>query len=317
MTTAAKPDLSGQVIIVTGANSGIGKVTALELAKMGTTVVMVARSRERGTEALADIKAESGNDDVHLMLCDLSSQTSIRHFAQAFRDQFDRLDVLVNNAGAYYAKRQESVDGLEMTFALNHIGYFLLTKLLLDMLKESAPARIVNVSSGAQRVGKIDWDDLQRLQGYSGFEVYGQTKLMNILFTYELARRLEGTGVTVNALHPGFVRTNFARNNYGLLGKIAMPLVQLFARSPEEGAQTSIYLASSPEVEGVTGEYFVDEEPARSAPISYDREAQQRLWEISEASLVKPADDRESAAGEIQPAVGQRSLGDGLLQPGQ
>lgn len=281
------PNLSGQVIIVTGANSGIGKVTARELAAMGATVVMVVRSRERGEAALAEIKQQVSQADVRLMLCDLSAQADIHRFATEFKATYDRLDVLVNNAGAYLQKRYESVDGLEMTLALNHMGYFLLTSLLLDLLQASAPARIVNVSSDAHRSRPVNFADLQREKRYSGFGTYGESKLMNIMFTFELARRLEGTGVTVNALHPGFVRTNFGRNNNGLMNSLFMPLVQRFALSEEEGAATSIYLASSPEVAGVTGQYFVKKQPVRAVGYAYDEAAQQQLWAVSEA-LLKP-----------------------------
>jgi NAD(P)-dependent dehydrogenase (short-subunit alcohol dehydrogenase family) len=277
--------LSGKTIIVTGANSGIGKVAARELARMGASVIMVARSRERGERALQEVRSASANDNVRLMLCDLSSQRSIREFAAAFEAENDRLDMLLNNAGAVYLRRQESVDGLELSFALNHMGYFLLTNLLLDVIKASAPARIVNVSSEAHRVGRIAFDDLRREQDY-GMNVYGETKLMNLLFTYELARRLEGTGVTVNAMHPGFVRTNFGRRGNGLLGRFVMPVASLFGRSPERGAATAIYLASSPEVEGVTGKYFVDNQEVRTADLSYDQALQARMWEVSESALI-------------------------------
>lgn len=281
-------DLTGQVIIVTGANSGIGKVTARELAKMGATVVMVARSQARGSAALADVKAASDNKDVHLMLCDLSSQASIRQFAGQFHAEFDRLDVLVNNAGGVFYQRRESVDGYELTFALNHMGYFLLTDLLLDMLKASAPARIVNVSSNAHRRGEINFDDLQREDSYSAFGAYSESKMMNLLFTFALARRLEGTGVTANVLHPGFVATNFGRNN-GFIGKVIMPIVHLFAIGEEEGAETQIYLASSQEVEGVTGNYFEKKKPVEPHPFAHDKDAQKRLWQISEEAVLEKA----------------------------
>jgi NAD(P)-dependent dehydrogenase (short-subunit alcohol dehydrogenase family) len=277
-------DLAGKTIVVTGANAGIGKVAARELARMGATMIMVARSRKRGEKALQEVRAASANDDVHLMLCNLSSQESIREFAAAFESEYERLDVLLNNAGAWYFRRHESVDGLELSFALNHMGYFLLTNLLLDTIKRSPPARIVNVSSETHRSARIAFDDLQRKQNY-GMHVYGETKLMNLLFTYELARRLEGTGVTVNAMHPGFVRTNLGRRDNGLLGRFVMPLASLFGRSPERGAETAIYLASSPEVEGVTARYFIDNEEVRSAEISYDEALQARMWEVSERAL--------------------------------
>jgi NAD(P)-dependent dehydrogenase (short-subunit alcohol dehydrogenase family) len=278
-------DLSGKTIIVTGANAGIGKVAARELAKMGASIIMVARSRERGEKALQEVRSASANDNVRLMLCDLSSQESIRGFAAEFESENDRLDVLLNNAGAIYLQRQESVDGLELSFALNHMGYFLLTNLLLDTIKASAPARIVNVSSEAHRVGRIAFDDLQREQDY-GMNVYGESKLMNVLFTYELARRLEGTGVTVNAMHPGFVRTKLGRRGNGFMGRFVMPIASLFGRSPERGAETAIYLASSPEVEGVSSKYFVDNQEVRTVELSYDEAVQAKMWQVSESALV-------------------------------
>jgi NAD(P)-dependent dehydrogenase (short-subunit alcohol dehydrogenase family) len=279
--------MKGNVCIVTGANAGIGKETALSLAKKGASVVMVARSRERGEAARDAIRAESGNENVDLMLADLSVQDDIYDLAQAFRTRYDRLDVLVNNAGAIFMERKESADGLEITFALNHMGYFILTNLLLDMLKASAPARIINVSSDAHRGASLDFNDLQHEESYSGFDVYGESKLMNILFTHELARRLEGTGVTANSVHPGFVGSNFAKNN-GLLARIAMTVLRPFARSPEKGAETPIYLASSPEVAGVNGEYFKDKEAKRSSRASYNEETARRLWEVSESLTQVP-----------------------------
>ncbi len=282
----ADVDLSGKTIIVTGANSGIGKFAARGLARMGASVTMVARSRERGEKALQEVQAVSTNNNVRLMLCDLSSQVSIREFAAAFESENDRLDVLFNNAGANYFKRHESVDGLELTFALNHMGYFVLTDLLLNIIKASAPARIVNVSSDEHRVDRITFDDLQREQDY-GMNVYAETKLMNVLFTYELARRLEGTGVTVNTMHPGFSRTNFGRRDNGLLGKFFVPVASLFGRSPERGAETAIYLASSPEVEGVTAKYFVDKQTVPTVDLSYDEAVQARMWEVSEAAFIQ------------------------------
>ncbi len=273
-------NMQNKMVMVTGANAGIGKVTARELAKMGATVIMVARSRQRGEEALAEVKAASGNENVVLMLADLSSQDSIRQLAVEFKANYDRLHVLVNNAGAIFMKRRESVDGLEMTFALNHLGYYLLTMLLLETLQASAPARIVNVTSGAHFGGRIQFADLQMQKGYAGFRAYSASKLANVLFTYELARRLAGQGVTVNCLHPGFVASNFAKNN-GLLARMGMKLLSPFALSSEEGAETSIYLASSPEVEGVTGKYFAKKRPVKSAAQTYDEAVARRLWKIS------------------------------------
>lgn len=287
--------LNDQIILVTGANAGIGLETARALAQRGATVVMVARSAERGAVARDDVIASTGNQKTTLMLCDLASQASIRAFAAEFKARYDRLDVLVNNAGAIFNSRQESVDGIELTFALNHLGYFLLTNELLDLLKASAPARIVNVSSGAHSVGKFDFDDYQRRQRYSGFQVYGESKMANVLFTYELARRLEGTGVTANVLHPGFVRTNFATNN-GRLWALGMQLIgRLFAISPTKGAETPIYLASSPDVAGVSGQYFDKCKAVKSHSYSHNREAQRRLWALS-AQLTATPDPVAAAA---------------------
>lgn len=291
-------NLNEQIIIVTGANAGIGKVTALELARMGAEVILACRSEERGSAARDMIIEETGNQAVHLMLVDLSSQASISEFTDAFKARFGRLDVLVNNAGGVFFNRQESVDGLELTFALNHMGYFQLTTELLDLLVASAPARIVNVSSGAHGINMFNFDDYQRTKSYRAFSVYSQSKFANVLFTYELARRLEGTGVTVNALHPGFVRSNFGRNN-GFISQIAMTLLSPIAISEEKGAKTSIYLASSPEVEGVTGKYFVRSQPRKSSSRTYDAALQHQLWALSESLLHKETVLTQEPAGSL------------------
>jgi NAD(P)-dependent dehydrogenase (short-subunit alcohol dehydrogenase family) len=274
--------MQGKICIVTGANSGIGKATALGLAQMSATVVMVCRNQLKGEEAQNEIKEKSGNDAVDLMLADLSSQESIRLLAENFQQHYQQLHVLINNAGGVNLSRRETVDGLEMTFAVNYLAPFLLTNLLLDKLKASAPARIVNVSSGSHQSGYIKMDDLELEKGYRFMRAYGQSKLALVLFTYELARRLQGTGVTANCLHPGFVATNIGQNGVGSVGRSIVKLI--FSRlgiSPEEGAKTSIYLASSPEIEGVTGKYFAKSIPVRSAPISYDETLQRQLWEAS------------------------------------
>jgi len=272
--------MNGKICMVTGATSGIGKVTAQVLAQAGAEVVVVGRNREKSEATVDRIMQQTGNPAVEYMLADLSSQAAIRQLAETFKRQHERLDVLVNNAGAFFLWRQESVDGIEMTFALNHLGYFLLTDLLLDTLKASAPARVINVSSGSHRGETIDFNRLQGKHMYSGFRAYGESKLANILFTYELARRLEGTGITVNAIHPGFVATNIGTNN-GWIVRAIRPLMDLFAISVEQGAQTSIYLATSPAVEGVTGKYFFKCEAVRSSDASYDLAAAERLWQVS------------------------------------
>ena len=276
-------NMQGKTVLISGATNGIGKQSALELAKMGAQVVIIGRNKAKTDEALREIQTGSGNKDVHALIADLSSMAEVRQVAGDFRKQFSRLDVLLNNAGGVFVSRQETVDGYEMTFALNHLSYFLLTNLLLDMLKASAPSRIVNVASEAQSGGTLDFNDLQLKNSYGmgGFKAYSQSKLMNVMFTYELARRLAGSGVMANVLHPGFVNTGFGRNNRGLMQMI-MSVITLFAIKVEDGAQTSVYLASSPEVEGVTGKYFDKSKPKQSSAVSYDEAAQKRLWDISE-----------------------------------
>ena len=278
--------MQGKICMVTGANSGIGKATALALAQMGATVVMVCRDRARGEEARSEITTKSRNNAVDLLLADLSSQQSIRQLVENFQHHYTHLHVLINNAGAAFpGRRRETVDGLEMTFAVNYLAPFLLTNLLLDVLKASAPARIVNVSSAAQASGYIQMDDLQAEELYRPMRTYPQSKLAVVLFTYELARRLQGSGVTVNCLHPGFVATNFAQSDVVPAFRLLVKLIGSFGTSPQEGAKTSIYLASSTEVESVTGKYFVKSIPKRSAAISYDELLQRQLWEPS-AKLV-------------------------------
>src|SRR5216683_3904623 len=276
-----KSSMQGKICMVTGANSGIGKATALELAQMGATVVMVCRDRARGEEAKSEITTKSKNNAVDLMQADLSSQESIRQLVEHFKQRYTHLHVLINNAGAAFPGRRETVDGLEMTFAVNYLAPFLLTNLLLDVLKASAPARIINVSSAAHQSGSMQMDDLQAEKRYQPMRTYPQAKLAVVLFTYELARRLQGTGVTANCLHPGFVATHFAQSDGGSAVRLLVKVIGSFGASPQEGAKTSIYLASSPEVEGVTGKYFVKSIPRRSAAISYDESLQRHLWEQS------------------------------------
>ena len=274
----ANYDMTGKVCIVTGANAGIGKETALGLANLGATVVMICRDRDRGETAQREVKRRSGNDRIELMICDLASRKSIEQFANEFKQHYDRLDVLVNNAGVLMRERSFTEDGTESTFAINHLGYFLLTNLLLDVLKRRAPSRIVNVASTAHKYGKLDIGGWVTGRDYSAFSAYANSKLANVLFTYELARRLEGTGVTANCLHPGAVGTNLFRG----LPKLLQALIALVTMGPERGARTSIYLASSPEVEGVSGKYFAKRRQEKSSDESYDREAARRLWEVSQ-----------------------------------
>ena len=269
--------MGGKVVIVTGANSGIGKETAKALAKLGAAVVMVCRDRERGRLALGEVKKASRNENVELMLCDLSSQKSIREFASEFKKGHARLECLVNNAGILFRNRSETEDGLEATFAVNHLGYFLLTNLLLDLMRESAPARVVSVASEAHKYGAINFDDLQNEKNYRSLAAYSNSKLANVLFTYELARRLGASQVTANCLHPGVIATNLFR----ALPKPIGALFKLVTLSPEKGARTSVYLASSAEVEGVTGKYFVKKSATRTSAASYNEDTARRLWDES------------------------------------
>jgi NAD(P)-dependent dehydrogenase (short-subunit alcohol dehydrogenase family) len=273
--------MTGKTCMVTGASQGIGKATALGLARLGARVVLVCRDRGRGEAAQAAIRQAVPGAEVELMLADLSDQKQIRQLAQDFKAKHDRLHVLVNNAGAIIMERRLTVDGLEATFATNHLGYFLLTTLLLDVLKASAPARVVNVSSAAHRRGKLDFDDLQHERSYSFMRVYSDSKLANIYFTRELARRLAGTGVTANCLHPGVIGSNFGQSDATWF-KIMMKLGKPFLGSEASGAATSIYLASSPEVEGVTGKYFVKSKERHPARVAQDDAVARRLWDVSE-----------------------------------
>lgn len=273
--------LEGRIAVVTGATSGIGRATALALARMGAHVVIVSRSPQKCAETAAQI-AQAGGSATPIA-ADLSSQRGVRSVAEQIRARFPRVDVLVNNAGAIFGERRLSEDGIEMTWALNHLSYFLLTHLLLDALKAAPMARIVNVSSDAHfAVRRIPFDDLNfERQPYRAFSAYSLSKLANVMFTYALARRLEGTHITVNALHPGAVATNFGRELGGWWGWVFRVLVSRFALSPEQGAQTSIYLASAPEVAQQSGLYFDRCKPKRSSLLSYNRDAQERLWAIS------------------------------------
>jgi NAD(P)-dependent dehydrogenase (short-subunit alcohol dehydrogenase family) len=273
--------MNDRVCLITGATSGIGKETALALAHMGAAVVIVGRDAARGAATAEAIRRETGNPAVEALTADLSLMADVRRLADEFRTRYTQLDVLINNAGAIFMTREQTAEGLERTFALNHMSYFLLTNLLLDMIRASAPARIINVSSGAHLQGSFDARNLQGERGYSGFGAYSRSKLLNIMFTYELARRLDGTGVTANALHPGLVRTGFGHNNGRLLSE-AFRVFQRFGIDARQGAETPIFLASSPEVEGITGQYFVRKKAVRSSARSYDRAAQSTLWEISE-----------------------------------
>ncbi len=273
--------MGDRVALITGGTSGIGKATATALAAMGAKVVVSGRKKERGEAAVGEIRDRSGNEKVSLMLGDLAVQAEVRELAQAFRERHDRLDVLVNNAGIIQSKRTETPDGIELTLAVNHLAPFLLTNLLLDLLEKSAPSRIITVSSEARRGTEIDFDDLQSERRYRAFRVYGMTKLANILFTYELAERLEGTGVVANCLHPGSVNTNFANDNRSL-GTLLFRAFKPFMRTPEQGADTAVYLAVSPEAGKMTGRYLMDRKVISSYEEPHDVLAQKRLWEVSE-----------------------------------
>lgn len=272
--------MQDKICLVTGGTSGIGKETALGLAGRGAHVVIVGRDPVR-TKTTADwIGREAGTEQVASLLADLSSQAEVRGLAREFKSRYPRLDVLVNNAGGIFTRREKSADGFERTWALNHLSYFLLTQELLELLKASAPGRIINVASTMHTSGAIDFDDLQGEKSYGGIRAYSQSKLANVLFTYALARRLEGTGITANCLHPGGVATSFGLNTPGAL-KLLMRLARPFLITPEQGAATSIYLASSPDVEGVSGKYFAKCKLARSSAASHDEALQERLWAVS------------------------------------
>lgn len=277
-----------KVVVITGATNGIGAVAATGLARAGAKVTIVGRSRERCTDTVARIRQETGNANVDSVVADLSVKAEVERAAQELKNRLTRLDVLVNNAGAVFLDRRETADGLEQTFALNHMAYFTLTLHLLDLLKASGPARIVNVSSRAHRGGTMRFGDLQMKESFSGWAAYCQSKLANLLFTRELARRLAGTGVTVNALHPGVVSTNFGTDN-GLKGRLIAIAFRLFGVTPEQGARTITYLASSPGVVGVTGRYFYSEKEAEVSRAAADAEAALRLWEVSARLAGHPA----------------------------
>jgi NAD(P)-dependent dehydrogenase (short-subunit alcohol dehydrogenase family) len=273
--------MQGKTVLITGANQGVGKASAIALGKLGARLVLVCRSAEKGRAAIADIERE-GAKDVELLVGDMGSQADVRRVAAEFKAKHDRLDVLLNNAGVLVTSRRTTVDGIEETFAINHLGYFLLTHLLVDTLKASAPARIVSVSSEAHRRARMRWDDLEFKAGeYSSFAAYGQSKLSNILFTRELARRLEGTNVTANCLHPGVIASGFG-HTYGGVISVVLKVASPFLMTPEKGARTSVFLASSAEVEGVSGKYFDKCKERRPSAEALADGAPERLWAISE-----------------------------------
>jgi len=277
---AVKPSMTGKTVLITGATNGIGRAAAIGLASMGARVGITGRDRARADRAAAEIVHESGNPAIDVFVADMSSQSEVRRLAADVLDAYPRLDVLINNVGGFWAHRHVTADGLEHTFALNHLAPFLLTSLLLDRLIASAPARIVTVSSGAQSLGSIDFDNLMGEHGYSGQRAYNQSKLANVMFTYELARRLGRTGVTATVLHPGVTATGFGSEDPSLGALVA--LIRPFMKKPAKGAETSIYLASSLEVAAVTGAYFAGGKAKKSSRSSYDTAAAAQLWQVSE-----------------------------------
>jgi NAD(P)-dependent dehydrogenase (short-subunit alcohol dehydrogenase family) len=265
-------EMQGRTVLVTGSTDGIGKETALKLACKGAEVILHGRNKEKVLAVQEEIRHRTGNDRLNFILADLTSQHQIRNLAAEITDRYDHLNVLINNAGTFQSQRTLTEDGLETTFAVNYLAPFLLTNELLDMMKRNDPSRIVNVASIAHWNGKLDWGNLQGEKYYDGFEAYATSKLELILFTYSLALRLKGTDVTCNCLHPGVIRTKLLRTGFG----------DFPGDTPESGAKTSVYLASSTEVKGITGQYFQDAKPVPSSPLSYDRSYQERLWQISE-----------------------------------
>jgi retinol dehydrogenase 14 len=284
MSVVLGQPMVGKTVVVTGAAGGIGRATALGLAAMGAHVAITGREERRTNDAANEI-TRIGGTLVDVFLADLSSQSQVHRLASELLLRLPRIDVLVNNVGGYWNTRHVTADGLEHTFALNHLAPFLLTNLLLDRLKQSAPARVVTVSSNAHTLGQIDFDDLQGEQSYSGSRAYNQSKLANVLFTYEMARRMPPSMATSNALHPGVVRTSFGAEDPAGIQRFLVPLLRPFMKAPARGATTSIHLATAPDLEHVTGRYFANSKPKESSKLSYDRAVATRLWQVS-ADLV-------------------------------
>jgi retinol dehydrogenase 14 len=272
--------MTGRTVLVTGGTGGIGKATAVGLATMGAHLAITGRDRGRAEDAAREIRA-AGGGQVDVFVADLSAQSEVRRLAQEVLRSLSQIDVLVNNAGGYWNTRHVTADGLERTFAVNHLAPFLLTSLLLHRLEQGGPARVVTVSSNVQAMGRIDFDDLQGARSYSGARAYNQSKLANVLFSYELARRLQATSVTANALHPGLVRTSFGAEDPGRVQRLFTPFMRPFMKAPAQGAATSVHLASAPDLEQMTGRYFANSKPKRSAKRSYDKAAAARLWHVS------------------------------------
>jgi NAD(P)-dependent dehydrogenase (short-subunit alcohol dehydrogenase family) len=274
--------LQDKNILITGSSRGIGFHTALGLAEKGAHVIVVSHDGERSKQAVEEINNKCGTGSARYYVADLSSQREVRELAEKVKQDYDQLDVLINNAGAWFSRHHESEDGIEKTFALNHLSYFILTGLLLDLLQKSTAARIINVSSDAHRaIDRIHYEDLGFKKGYRPFLSYAQSKLANLMFTYELSERLKGTNITVNALHPGAVASKLYRN-FGILEPLINLWIKIAGKTSEEGAETSIYLASSKEVSDITGKYFADEEQKPSSEASYKKENWEKLWKLSE-----------------------------------
>ncbi len=275
---------SEKICLITGANSGIGKAAAKGLAKLGATIILVTRNHVRGERTLAELKEITGRNKSYLFIADLSSQESILNLANEIKNKFKNIDILINNAGAFFSRRHVTIDGIEATFAVNYLSRFLLTNLLIEIVLNSKQGRIINVSGELHRRGKINFEDIEYSKNYSRFKALSQAKLADILFVYELARRLKSTKVTVNCFHPGFVSTNIIENDpdSSILTRIVYKSISPFLKSPEEGADTMLYLASSPEVSSVSGKYFIDRKSAQSSPLSYNEELAGRLWKVSE-----------------------------------
>ncbi len=295
----ADGSMVGRTVLVTGATRGIGKATALGLAAMGSRVVIIGRDRGRAAAAADEVRAAGATADV--FVADLSSQAEVRALADHLLRALQRIDVLVNNVGGYWDTRHVTPDGLERTFAVNHLAPFLLTNLLLDRMRSSRSARIVTVASKAHSLGRIEFDDLQSERAYSGARAYNQSKLANVMFTYELARHLRGTSVTANAVHPGMVSTSFGAEDPSVLQRLVVPLVRPFMKAPGSGALTSIRVASAPDLDGVSGFYFSKSKPTASSKLSHDEAAAARLWRLSADLVGLSAVPREAAAPPHRP----------------
>ena len=275
-------NIKEKIILITGATSGIGKAMVLQLAKYGANVILVGRNRPKGEKVLAELKQLTGNGNLDLMTADLSQLTEVRRLASEFKNRYDHLHILINNAGVFSTQRKITKDGFELNFAVNYLAPFLLTHLLLDLLKKSVPSRIINVSSNLHFRGHIYFDDLQLERNYSGFTAYSQSKLALTMFTYDLADYLKGTGVTVNCFSPGFTKTNLGNHSNWYI-RIPWKIVTLFLKPPEKGAETGVYLAVSPEVQSITGAYFRNKKQIKSSPETYDKTIRKKLWDITKA----------------------------------